>query len=184
MYQHPHITGFSPLRVRWVPVPALSRIGLCGVAVPSCHILSFLNTSGFHGWVRPSEARLSALSSVAHFRFATVRLCRGHGTDRLYSLAFLRKSHLKVYKGVEKTSVFRCPPKRDGLHARRRHATPTSRGEGGGHRTTLLSTIPRLTTFSCGIPEPDRHPHNCPSLRAVPQAVLKGPCGWSLALAR
>lgn len=42
------------------PAPVLSHIGLRGVAVPSCHILSFLNTSGFHGWVRPSIAPFSS----------------------------------------------------------------------------------------------------------------------------
>lgn len=71
------------------PAPALSHIGLRGVAVPSCHILSFLNTSGFHGWVRPSSAPVCpGKSSVARFRFATVRRCRGHGSAGLFLARF------------------------------------------------------------------------------------------------
>ena len=49
-------------------------------------------------------------SSVAHFRFATVRRCRGHGSAGFYCPLFVLKSASKTMK-CAKTPVFSLPVK-------------------------------------------------------------------------
>ena len=131
------------------PAPALSHIGLRGVAVPSCHILSFLNTSG---WLRMGATQhcpvflkrraghtFSEVSGLSH--------CQASLTSALPPCAVVRATAPLVFphtvfspeKPLSKTmktfknAGFSLPgSRRDDLPARRRHAEPESRGAPDG----------------------------------------------------
>ena len=86
------------------PAPALSHIGLRGVAVPSCHILSFLNTSG---WLRmgatQQRAHLSGLVKrcslpLCHRAPLSGPRLRWAFSRSLFFAKVILKAHEKVWK--------------------------------------------------------------------------------------